>query len=446
MLNLFDRFDTASLDFLRSQIMAGIKIPAVSINDDGYLPAEVDSPIKYFCELGGKHEPLYFDKLSIPPYWKINASATGGTVNDLDQKRANLIFSSNDNSRSIKVVQWLTKDGKVSWSDHYDRHGQLFAKTYFENGRPALRKYFNKEGQVVITWNFGDDDIFLNSKGHFRHFANHIDFVVYFLQLRQYDLDHVFYNTLGDSLSVTLKLPHNGTDTLFWHEKTGNDLPGNMKVLMQNETRTKHIIFQRYMDWQQYNGVLMLQQQHVDFNYLGTIYPHPRPNQLRPRALILTNSDQIEQLDQLTKLLPNVHFDIAALTTMSAKLLAYGGRANVDVYPSASTKLMKKMLANDDLYLDINHANEIVDAVRAAFEQNMLIVAFKDTCHRPDLVDAPNIFEPGQGEKMADLIKDALSSADKMKQLIDTQRLHASDMLVDDYKKGMEALIHGGKE
>ena len=46
MLNLFDNFDQASFDLLRSQRSAQIKVPTVVINDDGFLPTEVESPIK----------------------------------------------------------------------------------------------------------------------------------------------------------------------------------------------------------------------------------------------------------------------------------------------------------------------------------------------------------------------------------------------------------------
>ena len=46
MLNLFDDWQRGSIDLVRSQKIAGIKVPTVVMNDDGFLPAEVDSPIK----------------------------------------------------------------------------------------------------------------------------------------------------------------------------------------------------------------------------------------------------------------------------------------------------------------------------------------------------------------------------------------------------------------
>ncbi len=66
MLNLFDNFDQASFDFLRSQRTAQIKIPTVVINDDGFLPPEVESPIKYWGNYNVNKKPLYFDHFFLP--------------------------------------------------------------------------------------------------------------------------------------------------------------------------------------------------------------------------------------------------------------------------------------------------------------------------------------------------------------------------------------------
>lgn len=87
MLNLFDNFDQASFDLLRSQRSAQIKIPTVVINDDGFLPTEVESPIKFFGQYNKNRSPLYFDQIPVPKYWRILSTASQGEIYDLDQKR-----------------------------------------------------------------------------------------------------------------------------------------------------------------------------------------------------------------------------------------------------------------------------------------------------------------------------------------------------------------------
>lgn len=374
MINLFEHFDTVSADLLRSQYIAKLKIPTVAMYDDGFLPKEVDSPIQYFCKFSNNHQPLYFDKLPLPKYWRIMSTASKGEVFDLAQKRADIIYSSGNNTRLIKEVHWLAPAGTISWVDHYNRHGERFARTYYEQGEPVQRKYYNNEGQVVIDWNLQTNDLFLTTSHLQRHFASLADFTVYYLRLRHYSLDHVLYNTLNQALAVSLRLPNNGEDVLFWHEKIDDKLPGNMQFLIDNSTRTKHVIFQNYRDWQRQKQFIPTETGDIDFQYLGMIFPHPRSNNLQPNALILTNSDQIEQLAQLVKLLPNVHFNVASITEMSGKLLAYQDYPNVSLYPVVSDQRLKQLMANNDVYLDVNYGSEILDAVRGAFEQNMLVL------------------------------------------------------------------------
>ncbi len=443
MINLFEKYDERSQNLLRSELMAKIKLPTVIMEDNGFLPATVDSPIRYFCGLEHDNHPaLYFDKLPVPAYWRITGTATGGQVLDLDHKRANIIFYSNDNSRLIKEVQWLNTQGQVAWVDCYNQHGRRFAKVVYTNGRPAVKRYYNRKGSPVLTQNLGAGDLFLNYRGVQRHFPNLIALTTYYLHLCHYDLERVFYNTLNLSLNVVLNLPKNGEDTLFWAEPVGDQLPGNMTYLMQHSTRTKHIIFQNYRDWQRIHKQLPTDSQ-VDFQYLGITYPHPRGNALQPNALILTDSDQLEQFRQLVTLLPQVTFYVVALTNMSDKLMAMHHYANVKLYPRASDHQIRHLLKICDLYLDINHGSEILDAVLGAFEQNMLILGFNNTLHRPQLVLPANVYAPAGVKQMAQKILTSLISPKTMKNLIDSQRKDASEVLPKEYQRVLGAIIDG---
>lgn len=439
MINLFESLDVESTDFLRSQLFANIKIPSVVINDDGFLPVEVDSPFKFYCDFGNEDTPLYFNRLKVPEFHRIVATASKGEVYDLQQKRADIFFVATDNTRLIKEVHWLDKNGNLSWIDHYNRQGKLFAKTFVNNGQHALKKYFNKDGHEVITQYLISGDILLHEDGAEHYFANLSQFVTYYLRKKNYKLDHVFYNTLNQSMMVSLGLQKNGVDTLFWHENIANELPGNMQYLMDNDTRTKHIIFQNYVDWQTWKNKLP-KDKNVDFKFLGMIYPHPRGNKMRPEAVILTNSDQIEHLDEVIQSMPNIHFNIAAITEMSSKLLAFKKYNNVRLYPNATTKQIQDLYQTSDIYLDINHGNEILDAVRGAFEQNMLIMGFDNTLHNPKFISPDNVFKSTEISKMADKISEALSETSTMRQLIDQQRLLAGDVSIDQYKEVIEDL------
>lgn len=439
MINLFEKFDTDSLDFLRSQRIAGINIPTVVVYDDGFLPDDVDSPIKYYCNFKKEGKPLYFDKLPLPRFWRITATAQKGEVYDLDKKKAEIHFVKADNNRLIREVDWLDNQGQVRWTDHYNSKGTRYAQTYFNKEQTVLKKYFNDQGKNVITVLPASGDIFLNYQGRHKHFEKLNDFLEDYLNERNYQLDHIFYNTLNIPFFLSLNLRQPGVDTLFWHEAVNSEVPGNMQYLMNIKTRTKHILVQRYREWQD-KRKLFTKTANVDFGYLGMIYPHPRGNQLRSNALILTNSDQIENLTELVTAMPKIHFNIAAVTEMSDKLMAFDQYQNVSLYPSAANDTIQKLMKECDLYFDINYGNEILDAVRGAFEQNMLIVGFEDTIHNKQFISDKNVFSSRDILGMKQKVMDSLDNVRVMKNEIDYQKKQAGDVTVADYQKQIGAL------
>ncbi|WP_297816254.1 accessory Sec system glycosylation chaperone GtfB [uncultured Lactobacillus sp.] len=441
MINLFENLDVESADFLRSQLFANMKIPSVVIHDNGFLPKEVDSPVKFYCKVTDKNSPLYFDRLTVPKFYRITATAQNAQVYDLHQKRADIVFTAADNTRLVKEVRWLDDQGNLNWIDHYNREGRLFAKTYVTNGQEVVRKYFDNENKEVITQYLLAGDVFLHLEDQELHFASLVEFVQFFLKERKYNLDHIFYNTLNQSMLVSLGIKENGTDTLFWHEKLNDDLPGNMKYLAANKTRTKHVVFQNYADWQNWKDRLP-KSDNLDFRFLGMIYPHPRGNKLRPEVVILTNSDQIEHLTEIVESMPNITFHVAAITEMSDKLLSFNKYNNVQLYPNATPKRIRQLYQECDIYLDVNHGNEIMDAVRGAFEQNMLIMGFTNTIHNPNFIDPENVFELNEVDKMANKIRSALESTDKMRELVDKQRLSAGDTTIEKYHRAFEDITN----
>ena len=68
--------------------------------------------------------------------------------------------------------------------------------------------------------------------------------------------------------------------------------------------------------------------------------------------------------------------------------------SNVSLYPNITTEQVKRLYKEADFYLDINHQNEILSATRAAFENNLLILAFTNTSHGPEYTAPSNIFSP----------------------------------------------------
>ncbi|MSE04383.1 accessory Sec system glycosylation chaperone GtfB [Lactobacillus salivarius] len=437
MINLFENFGQKDLDLAKSLYMAGIEHPTVVMNYSGFLPPEVESPFEYYIDQNSEGKARYFNQIKHPDLWEIRGNNNVGEVYEIDKKRANIIYTEPKHLRLVERVEWLNETGKIRSIDHYDSHGNLFAETVCDNeGTQLLQTFFDANGKEKILRDFTTNRITLKLDKDEIIFDSLVDFVVYYLKERGYDKDSIYYNSLSLPLFVSLQLANTGKENgiLFWSEDVGQEIPGNMAYLLNNNTRTKKIIIQRK---EVYNKVInMLPDDKKDMvSYLGTIYPHNRLNKQRKNILIMTNSDQIEHLKELVENLEGFHFYIGALTEMSSKLLAFDEYSNVTLYPSIVPEISEDLFEKCDIYLDINYGNEILGITRVAFRENMLILAFDSTVHNRTFVAPENIYKPDLYMKMTDKIRHAFSDEDMLQDLLYKQRVAADDETVPNYKK-----------
>lgn len=387
MIQLYDHYNQSSQDLHYSLSQAGYEGPVVVVNDDGFLPEGVTSIYTYFCGMEpGQGKPLYFNQLPVPEFWEIGGNNSQAEVWDYSDLRAKIFYAEPKHRRFIKNVDWLDKKQKVRFTDYYNQSGWLFARTYFTADQAlATKSYFNQSGQEVIVENFLTGDTILNWGNKTYFFDNKVKFMNFFFELMGWETDRIWYNSLGTPFMLSYQSAQKGDDILFWQEGIGDELPGNMRVMLNNpNTRTQRVIVQNR---QVYEKMLSLAtpEQAAKISYLGFTYPQVRENGNRKEILILTNSDQIEHLDALTEHLRDYTFHIAALTEMSQRLVAFEAKANVKLYPNVSQANLDRLFELCDVYFDINQGSEVANAVRRAFENQMLIFAFYYTSHNPGL-------------------------------------------------------------
>ena len=175
------------------------------------------------------------------------------------------------------------------------------------------------------------------------------------------------------------------------------------------------------------------QASHVAF--LGFMYPFARQNHFQNHALILTNSDQVEHLESIVSEVPTMHYHVGAITEMSSRLMDLAKYSNVSLYPNITTEQVKRLYQEADFYLDINHQNEILSATRAAFENNMLILAFTNTSHGSEYTAPSNIFSPMDAGHFKQTLHEALGNHEFFRHLLDRQREHARVATPEDYQQ-----------
>lgn len=435
---LFDNYGLDSQNLHKSFQMAGKNYPVVIIEDNGFLPEGVISVYEYFLGTFEKSEKVpgkarYFNQITIPEYWEISGNNSSGRVHNLNKERARIFYAEPKHKRLVKVVDWYDERGVVRSSDHYNKYGALYARTIFNNkGQRVNKSYFSGDGKEIIVENYITKNIILNDGNIVKIFQNKRDFVLYFMKKAGYEQHRVFFNTLSTSFFVSQSLGANQKeDVLFWQEPIDKEIPGNMRIILEDKTARKtKIMVQRKLAYQK---MLALGLSAAQIKSLGYIYPFEKENRHKPEVLICTNSDRIAECERIVKALPELHFNIAAITEMSSKLMSMESYSNVSLYPGVKMKVLDGLFDKCDYYLDINHESEIVSAVQKAFLHNQLIFAFKETLHNPNYVSTEHIYEIAQVEQLISRLKEVIADEEQMKVRLNIQHEAAGLESVETY-------------
>lgn len=437
MILLLENITLKGLDLYYTLQQSRLTVQPIVLNDDGNLPTDFTSPYQFFCGTADEEgDYLYFNQLPVPKFWQITGTNTQAEIWDMSDLRGRIFYHTEMHNRYIKTVDWLDKKGKARLCDHYNRFGRRFAQTTLdEDEKPIIKRYFNNNGQEVILENVKTGTLLLMWQEKTHLFDRKIDFFYFYLVAAGLSGTSIWFNSLSIPLLISYYYEKAGTDVLFYQEEMGADIPGNLRLVLEGRgKRVKHVVVQ---DKRTYNRLceLLPEEYHERLSYLGYLYPVRRQNQNRKEALILTNSDQIEALELLVTNLPEIHFHIGALTTMSSKLTAFEASSNVSLYPNINATLAEQLYGHCDLYLDLNHGNEILSAVRRAYEENQLILAFDNTAHQPSLLAANGqIFSHEHPEEMLALLKNVEDYAS----LIVKQRKQSQEDSIENIRQVLE--------
>lgn len=436
---LFDTFSDESKNLYESFQNAGTDFTAAVIEDDGFLPDGVISVYGFFMGYADSEnerlcKPRYFNQIDIPEYWRIEGSNSNARVMNHSKEVARIFYTEPKHRRIVKVVDWLDDKGVVRLCEHYNKYGDIYCRTIFnKKGQKAARKFYSPQGVEMILENYVTGDILVTWQDRNWIFRSKTDFVKFFIQCAGLEDTAIYFNSLSYPFFVSQSLAQNGyRDILFWHEPVGNEIPGNMQMILNHQAvRTKTIYVQRR---DSYERLIGLGASPDIIKELGYVYRFIRENQHRPDVLICTNSDRIAHIHELVQAVPDMKFHIAALTEMSSKLMSVGQYANVSLYPNVKEKVLDDLFRKCDLYLDINYEGEIADAVHRAFLNNQLIVGFEETMHNAYYTADTNTFPEAEYADMAEALNIALQMPQMIDEALQMQREWALSASVLDYK------------
>ena len=422
---LLDNYGEYSEMLHQSFRAAGFAGPVIVIGDDGFLPEDVISVYQYFCgdfrkskKTPGK--PRYFNQIDVPDYWEISGNNSGGSVRDLHRERGRIFYAEPKHKRMVRVVDWMDENGTVRSSDHYNRYGVLYARTFFNKEAKRFSKaYFDAEGREILLENFVTQDIILNRDGKVCVFKNKVELTLKLLEELGAMESRLFFNSLSAPLFVSERMPSGREeDVLFWQEGVRDDIPGNMKLILNGQTKRARSVYVQRKD--SYRKLIELGASKDVLKPLGFAYAYSRQNTFANKALICTNSDRIEKCEELVAALPKMHFHIAAITEMSSKLTGLSRYQNVTLYPGARAGMIDELFDTCDYYLDINHEAEIVSAVKQAFLHEQLILGFQQTLHNRAFIAQEHVFETH--EAMTAFLNEVMGHEETITRQIDLQK------------------------
>lgn len=132
-----------------------------------------------------------------------------------------------------------------------------------------------------------------------------------------------------------------------------------------------------------------------------------RKNTVRGDVLILTVSDQIEQLEFILENLPDICFHIAAPVHFSEKIRVLESKYNVRLVTVTTDQQIDFLVNMCDFLLDINHFQE-VDAIVSRFVQiGKSVFAFDNTVHGNQ---GQEVFEANRPDELVGRIHDSINS------------------------------------
>ena len=123
-------------------------------------------------------------------------------------------------------------------------------------------------------------------------------------------------------------------------------------------------------------------------------------------ALILTVSDQIEELDYLLENLPNICFHIAAPVQFSDKIRRLETKHNVRLLTVTNEQERDFLVNMCDILLDINHFQEVDTIVSRFVQAGKPVFAFDNTVHGNQ---GQEVFSSSNPDKLVSRVRDYLN-------------------------------------
>ena len=387
------------------------------IENVGFKDCKTIEAIDLFCGMSEKNDvhkekDLYYAFIDIPQYWSVRADGVNGAIYDNKTKKANIYFKNPIEKRMVSRVEWIDRNNTVYRIDYYNKYGYKYCSENVRGGNVTSREFYDRNGDIRVIEQTGSKTYTTLDTGisprSYRGFADYLE--AYLKSNEIYDeniwliSNEILNKFAGDYGSFKISyLPQS---------KLNSDLT---KTTQTNTAFRILCSEEQQINWYKDNSDCKCDRLYLYFENNESKYG-------KKEAFIITETDQLEYIEQLINDFPEITFHIAASTIMSDKLTKLDINNNVELYPCISEQKIEELFERCDIYLDINHYRELYNAVNQALINNMLILAFDNTVHSKELYPMENIFDSSDYVKMKETLKNIINSQTIFDEYIDRQK------------------------
>ena len=387
------------------------------IENVGFKDCKTIEAIDLFCGMSEKNDvhkekDLYYAFIDIPQYWSVRADGVNGAIYDNKTKKANIYFKNPIEKRMVSRVEWIDRNNTVYRIDYYNKYGYKYCSENVRGGNVTSREFYDRNGDIRVIEQTGSKTYTTLDTGisprSYRGFADYLE--AYLKSNEIYDeniwliSNEILNKFAGDYGSFKISyLPQSKLNSDLTKTTQTNTV---FRILCSEEQQ---------INWYKDNSDCKCDRLYLYFENNESKYG-------KKEAFIITETDQLEYIEQLINDFPEITFHIAASTIMSDKLTKLDINNNVELYPCISEQKIEELFERCDIYLDINHYRELYNAVNQALINNMLILAFDNTVHSKELYPMENIFDSSDYVKMKETLKNIINSQTIFDEYIDRQK------------------------
>ena len=387
------------------------------IENVGFKDCKTIEAIDLFCGKSEnndvlKEKDLYYAFIDIPQYWGVRADGLNGAIYDNKTKKANIYFKNPKEKRMVSRVEWIDRNNTVYRIDYYNKYGYKYCSENVKGGNVISREFYDRNGDIkVIEQTVSKTYTTLGTGISPRSYRGFADYLEAYLKSNEiYDeniwltSDEILNKFAGDYGNFKISyLPQNRLNSDLTETNQTNKA---FRILCSEEQQ---------VNWYKENSDCKCDRLYLYFENNESKFG-------KKEAFIITETDQLEYIEQLINDFPEIIFHIAASTIMSDKLTRLDINNNVELYPCITEQKRKELFERCDVYLDINHYRELYNAVNQALINNMLILAFDNTVHSKELYPMKNIFDSSNYVKMKETLKNIITNRMIFNEYIDMQK------------------------